>query len=352
MTLLVVGSVAFDSVRGPRGSVERMLGGSATYFSIAASYFTQVRVVGVVGEDFEEEHHSVLLERGVCTEGLERVPGKTFFWSGEYSADMNERQTLETQLNVFATFQPKLPPHYRQSPYLFLGNIDPELQLSVASQMESPALVAGDTMNFWIEGKRGELQKTLRKIHILIINDSEARQLSGEYNLLKAARAIQAMGPETVVIKRGDSGATMMLQEGEVFSIPALPLHEVYDPTGAGDSFAANAMLDNVLVAYGVSCDKRAALYAAGHDLKDPLLSPVYGDMHGFPPAILTTGTRDLLLSNTVRVHRKLRQAGVEAVLQVFEGQAHAQYLRDVNAPETKDAFAEIALFFDKHLGK
>ena len=258
MTLLVVGSVAFDSVRGPRGSVERMLGGSATYFSIAASYFTQVRVVGVVGEDFVEEHHSVLLERGVCTEGLERVPGKTFFWSGEYSANMNERQTLETQLNVFATFEPKLPLHYRHSPYLFLGNIDPELQLSVASQMESEALVAGDTMNFWIEGKRAELQKTLRKIHILIINDSEARQLSGEHNLLKAARAIQSMGPETVVIKRGDNGATMV-HEGEVFSIPALPLHEVYDPTGAGDSFAGGFM--GYLASRGVeriATDKKA----------------------------------------------------------------------------------------------
>src|SRR5437899_726903 len=146
MTLLVVGSVAFDSVRGPRGCVERMLGGSATYFSIAASYFTAVRIVGVVGDDFEDEHHSVLLKRGVCTQGLERAAGKTFFWSGEYNIDMNERQTLETQLNVFGTFAPKLPLHYRQSPYLFLGNIDPELQFEVTSQMESPALIGGDTM--------------------------------------------------------------------------------------------------------------------------------------------------------------------------------------------------------------
>jgi len=241
MTLLVVGSVAFDSVSGPRGSVERMLGGSATYFSIAASYFTSVQVVGVVGEDFEDHHHNVFLKLGICTQGLERVPGKTFFWAGEYSHNMNERQTLDTQLNVFATFEPKLPLHYRQTPYLFLGNIDPELQLIVASQMESPALIAGDTMNFWIEGKREHLERTLRKIHVLIINDSEARQLSGEYNLLKAGRAIQAMGPKTVVIKRGDNGATM-LQESEIFSVPALPIEEVFDPTGAGDSFAGGFM--------------------------------------------------------------------------------------------------------------
>ena len=241
MTLVVVGTVAFDSVSGPHGSMERMLGGSATYFSLAASYFTDVRVVGVVGEDFEDHHHEVLIKRGVCTEGIERAPGKSFFWAGEYSANMNERQTLDTQLNVLATFDPKLPEHYRQSPYLFLGNIDPELQYRVAGQMESPRLIAGDTMNFWIEGKRADLDKMLQKIHVLLINDSEARQLSGEYNLLKAARAIQLMGPETVVIKRGDNGATM-LQKADIFSVPALPLEEVLDPTGAGDSFAGGFM--------------------------------------------------------------------------------------------------------------
>ena len=241
MSLLVVGSVAFDSVKGPRGSVERMLGGSGTYFSIAASYFTDVRLVGVVGDDFADEHHDILIKRGVCTQGLERVPGKTFFWAGEYNADMNDRQTLDTQLNVFATFQPKLPPHYRQSPYLFLGNIDPELQHSVALQMEAPMLIAGDTMNFWIEGKRKELVQTLQKIHVLIINDSEARLLSGEFNLIKAGRAIQKMGPGTVVIKRGDNGVTM-LQGDDIFSFPALPLEDVYDPTGAGDSFAGGFM--------------------------------------------------------------------------------------------------------------
>ena len=217
MSLLVVGSVAFDAVSGPRGSVDRMLGGSATYFAVAASYFTPVRVVGVVGDDFEEEHHQVFLDHGICTEGLERAPGKTFFWSGEYSQDMNERRTLDTQLNVFASFQPKLPPHYRQSPYLFLGNIDPELQSLVQDQMECPELIGADTMNFWIEGKRKELEKTLRNIHALLINDAEARQLSGEWNLVKAARAIRALGPHTVVIKRGDNGASLF-RDGEIFS--------------------------------------------------------------------------------------------------------------------------------------
>ena len=241
MRLLVVGSVAFDAVRTPHGAVDRMIGGSATYFSVAASYFTQVRVVGVVGDDFEDEHHQVFVERGVCTEGLERIPGKTFFWSGEYSADLNNRTTLVTDLNVFADFEPKLPPHYRQTPYLFLGNIDPELQSLVHRQMENPHIVAGDTMNLWIESKREHLGETLRGIGMLIINDSEARLLSGEHNLLKAARAIRAMGPQTVVIKRGDNGATLF-QDGEIFTAPALPLEEVFDPTGAGDSFAGGFM--------------------------------------------------------------------------------------------------------------
>jgi len=241
MRLLVVGSVAFDAVRTPRGAVERMIGGSATYFSVAASYFTEVRVVAVVGDDFGDEHHQVFAERGVCTEGLERVPGKTFFWSGEYSADLNERRTLATDLNVFGNFEPKLPPHYRQTPYLFLGNIDPELQSRVHRQMENPQLVAGDTMNLWIESRRAQLEETLRKIGILIINDSEARLLSGEHNLVKAARAIRAMGPQTAVIKRGDNGATLF-RDGEIFSVPALPLEEVHDPTGAGDSFAGGFM--------------------------------------------------------------------------------------------------------------
>ena len=241
MSLLVVGSVAFDAVKTVHGSVDRMLGGSASYFALAASYFTPVRVVGVVGDDFCDEHHDVFIQRGICTEGIERVSGKTFFWAGEYSPNMNDRTTLDTQLNVFATFEPKLPEHYRQSPYLFLGNIDPELQTRVQKQMTGPKLIAGDTMNFWIEGKREHLLDTLKGLHALIINDSEARLLSGEWNLVKAAKAIRGMGPHTIVIKRGDNGATIY-QHGHIFSAPALPLEGVHDPTGAGDSFAGGFM--------------------------------------------------------------------------------------------------------------
>lgn len=241
MSLLVVGSVAFDAVRTPHGNVDKMLGGSATYFAIAASYFTSVQVVGVVGDDFEEQHHRVLTDRGVSTEGLERVPGKTFFWSGEYSPNMNDRTTLDTQLNVFATFQPKLPAHYRQSPFLFLGNIHPELQSLVQGQMESPQLIGGDTMNLWIETTRPALEQMLKGLDILVINDSEARLLSGEWNLARAGRAIRSMGPKTVVVKRGDHGASVYEQD-HVFMAPALPLEAVQDPTGAGDSFAGGFM--------------------------------------------------------------------------------------------------------------
>jgi sugar/nucleoside kinase (ribokinase family) len=241
MSLLVVGSVAFDAVRTPHGSMDRMLGGSATYFAVAASYFTPVRVVGVVGDDFEDRHLRVLLDRGICTEGIERMPGKTFFWSGEYAPNMNDRTTLDTQLNVFASFQPKLPPHYRKSPFLFLGNIDPSLQSLVQSQMESPRLIGGDTMNLWIETARPALEEMLRGLDILVINDSEARLLSGEWNLARAGRAIRSMGPGTIVIKRGDNGASVF-EEDHVFMAPALPLETVHDPTGAGDSFAGGFM--------------------------------------------------------------------------------------------------------------
>lgn len=296
MTLVVVGTVAFDSVRGPHGAVDRMLGGSATYFSLAASYFTEVRVVGVVGEDFEEHHHDVLLKRGICTQGIERAPGKSFFWAGEYSANMNERETLDTQLNVLATFDPKIPAHYRESPYLFLGNIDPELQHKVAGQMSAPSLIAGDTMNFWIEGKRDHLDRTLRKIHVLIVNDSEARQLSGEYNLLKAGRAIQRMGPETVVIKRGDNGATM-LQNGDIFSVPALPLEEVFDPTGAGDSFAGGFM--GYLASRGVA--------NGGADTKAFRRAIIYGSVMG-SFAVENFGVERLLHLTREQIDNRLRE--------------------------------------------
>jgi sugar/nucleoside kinase (ribokinase family) len=241
MSLLVVGSVAFDAVRTPQGHRDKMLGGSATYFAVAASYFSPVRVVGVVGDDFEERHLRVLSDRGVSTEGIECLSGKTFSWSGEYAPNMNDRTTLDTQLNVFATFQPKLPPDYRKTPFLFLGNIDPTLQCLVQNQMEAPRLIGGDTMNLWIETTRPELERMLKGLDILVINDSEARMLSGEWNLARAGRAIRSMGPKTVVIKRGDSGASVY-EEDHVFMAPALPLENVVDPTGAGDSFAGGFM--------------------------------------------------------------------------------------------------------------
>ncbi|HWP84953.1 MAG TPA: PfkB family carbohydrate kinase [Terriglobia bacterium] len=262
MSLLVVGSVAFDAVRTPHGSVEKMLGGSATYFAVAASYFAPVRVVGVVGDDFEEQHLRVLRDRGVCTEGIERVPGKTFFWAGEYAPNMNERTTLDTQLNVFATFQPKLPGHYRQSPFLFLANIHPRLQRQVQEQMRSPQLVGGDTMNLWIETERPALERMLQGLDILVINDAEARQLSGEWNLAKAGRRIRALGPRTVVIKRGDNGASVY-EEDHVFMAPALPLENVVDPTGAGDSFAGGFMGYLAASANGVPTTPRARMRRA-----------------------------------------------------------------------------------------
>jgi len=241
MNTLVVGSLAFDAVKTPFGQVERMLGGSATYFSLAASYFTPVRVVGVVGDDFGEAELAVFHERGIDTAGVERAAGKTFFWAGEYSENLNDRTTLDTQLNVFADFQPKIPAAYRDSEFLFLGNIDPELQRHVQQQMSAPVLVAGDTMNFWIQGKPQALRQTLEGIHTLVINDGEARLLSGEYNLLAAARKIHAMGPRTLIVKRGEYGA-LLFQDGRVFCAPAFLLETLCDPTGAGDSFAGGFM--------------------------------------------------------------------------------------------------------------
>lgn len=241
MNILVVGSVAFDAVKTPFGAVDRMLGGAATYFSLAASFFARVRIVAVIGEDFTDDDMAVFQQRNICTAGLERAPGKSFFWSGEYADNLNDRITLDTQLNVFADFQPKIPPAYRDSELLFLGNIDPELQRGVQSQLPAPRLVAGDTMNFWIQGKREELLRTLAGLHVLLINDGEARLLSGEYNLLAAARSIQAMGPRVLVIKRGEYGA-LLFHESKLFCVPGLLLDQVRDPTGAGDSFAGGFM--------------------------------------------------------------------------------------------------------------
>ncbi len=237
MSILVVGSVAFDSIETPFGQVEDALGGSATYFSTSASFFTDVSLVAVVGEDFPDEHRQMLAERNIDLAGLQTAPGETFRWKGRYGFDLNEAHTLDTQLNVFENFSPELPENYRDAEYVFLANIDPELQLDVLSQVRNPKLVACDTMNFWIEGKREQLIKTLAHVDVLIINEGEVRQLADEPNLQKAARIILAMGPKTLVIKRGEYGV-IMYSEHSVFSAPAVPLEEVFDPTGAGDTFA------------------------------------------------------------------------------------------------------------------
>lgn len=241
MSLLVVGSVAFDSVKTPFGEVDEVLGGSATYFATAASYFTDVAIVAVVGDDFPEEHLTFLKSRKINTAGIERKEGKTFRWKGEYGYELNEAHTLDTQLNVFQSFRPKLPESYKGRRVVFLANIDPDLQREVLSQVKEPALVACDTMDFWINGKRDSLLETLKLVDILLINDGEARELSKEPNLVKAAEKILSFGPEALVIKRGEYGA-LMFQKGKIFSAPAYPLESVFDPTGAGDSFAGGFM--------------------------------------------------------------------------------------------------------------
>lgn len=238
MSLLVVGSVAFDAIETPLGKVDRTLGGAASYFALAASHFTPVRIVAVVGEDFTKKEEAVFRGRKINLDGLERAKGKSFFWSGRYSMNMNERTTLATELNVFANFRPTLPESYRDSQFVFLGNIDPTLQHSVLQQMKKkPKVAALDTMNYWISGTPQALRQALEDVHILMINDDETRQLTGEHNLLRAAKAVFKMGPRTLVIKRGEHGA-LMIHEKFIFSVPAFPLEEVKDPTGAGDSFA------------------------------------------------------------------------------------------------------------------
>ncbi len=241
MSLLVVGSVAFDTIETPYGQAEEILGGAATYFSVTASYFTPVRIVAVVGEDFGAEQRRVFENHGIDTQGLERAAGKTFRWRGEYRGNMDEAKTLETQLNVFQTFTPKIPPAYLDSRFLFLANIDPSLQFHVRKQINGPRLTGCDTMNFWINGKLPELKKTLAAVDALVINEGEARMLSGTENLPRAAAAIHKLGPRTVVIKRGEHGA-VLFQEGLIFFAPAFPLEQVHDPTGAGDTFAGGFM--------------------------------------------------------------------------------------------------------------
>jgi sugar/nucleoside kinase (ribokinase family) len=242
MSLLVVGSVAFDAVETPHGKVDRMIGGAATYFSVAASFFTHVNLVGVVGEDFTAREEAIFKGRRIDIAGLERAQGKSFFWAGRYGIDPNDRVTLATELNVFATFRPKLPEKFRKPSHVFLANIDPTLQYSVLEQLSSrPKVVALDTMNYWIEGTPAELRKILKRTDVLMVNDAEARMLSNEHNLLRAAKHIFSLGPRTLIIKRGEYGALMVDSKG-VFSVPALLLEKVHDPTGAGDSFGGGFM--------------------------------------------------------------------------------------------------------------
>lgn len=241
MSLLVVGSIALDSVKTPFGEVEEVLGGSATYFSTSASYFTDVSVVAVVGSDFPEKYLKFLKSRMIDIEGIERMDGKTFRWKGEYGYDLNEARTLDTQLNVFRSFKPRLPDSYKDKKIVFLANIDPDLQRDVLRQVNKPLLVACDTMNYWIEGKRESLLETLKMVDILLINDSEARELAREPNLVKAAKRLLSYGPKTIVIKRGEYGA-LMFKDNKIFSAPAYPLDSVFDPTGAGDCFAGGFM--------------------------------------------------------------------------------------------------------------
>ena len=241
MSLLVVGSVALDSVETPFGKAEDVIGGSATFFAASASHFNSVQLVGVVGDDYPTDQLAPLAARGVDLSGLERAAGRSFRWRGRYRHDLNAAETLETHLGVFSHFSPKIPPQFRSAPYVFLGNIDPRLQLDVLRQVEKPKLVACDTMNFWIESRRPELVELLKHVDVITINDAEARQLTDRVNLVKAARWILERGPRYVIIKKGEHGA-YLFHERTIFFAPAYPLEDVFDPTGAGDSFAGGFM--------------------------------------------------------------------------------------------------------------
>lgn len=241
MSLLVVGSVALDSVETPFGKADDVLGGSATYFSVSASHQTPVQLVGVVGNDYPVDKLEPLKARGIDLAGLEHADGESFRWRGRYRHDLNSAETLETRLGVFSHFRPKLPEQFRSAEYVFLANIDPRLQLQVLEQVDKPKLVACDTMNFWIESRRGDLMELLKHVDLITLNDGEARQLTEQANLVKAARWILDRGPRTVLIKKGEHGAFMFTRES-VFYAPAYPLEAVFDPTGAGDSFAGGFM--------------------------------------------------------------------------------------------------------------
>ncbi len=241
MSIVVVGSVAYDTVETATGRRDDALGGAATFFSVAARFFAPVSMVGVVGEDFKPEHQRMLTDRGIDVRGLERHAGKTFHWHGRYHEDMNKRDTISLALNVFEGFNPNLLPDQQHSDYLFLANISPELQYRVLSQVQSPKLVAADTMDFWIQNARPHLTRLLERLDILTVNDDEARMLTGEHNLVKAGRAILQMGPKSVLVKRGEYGVLQFSKEG-MFAVPAYPLEDVIDPTGAGDTFAGGMM--------------------------------------------------------------------------------------------------------------
>jgi sugar/nucleoside kinase (ribokinase family) len=248
MSILVVGSVAFDDITSPSGTRKNVLGGAATYFGLAASYFTKVRVVGVVGDDFTAEYEDVLKQRGIDTRGIERAPGKTFRWGGTYAGNLNEAKTDYTELNVFEEFQPKIPKEYADTEFLFLANIHPTLQANVRHEMNGVQMTGGDTMNYWITGTPRELGEMLKLVNVLLINDTEAKMIAKESNLPRAAQKVLAMGPQALVIKHGEYGATIFFREGAFgvgrhpFRAPALPIEEVQDPTGAGDSFAGGFM--------------------------------------------------------------------------------------------------------------
>ncbi|PYX21376.1 MAG: sugar kinase [Acidobacteria bacterium] len=248
MSILVVGSVAFDNITTPSGSVENILGGAATHFALAASFFTEVRVVAVVGDDFTAEHENVLKKRGIDTRGIERASGKTFRWGGRYTDNLNEAKTDFTELNVFEQFQPKIPKEYADTQFLFLANIHPSLQAAVRHEMDGVLLTGGDTMNFWINKTPRELAEMLKLVNVLLINDTEAKMIAHETNLPRAAQKVLALGPQALVIKHGEYGATIFFREGAFgigrhpFRAPSLPIEEVKDPTGAGDSFAGGFM--------------------------------------------------------------------------------------------------------------
>lgn len=236
--VLIVGSVALDSVKTPLGQVDNALGGAAVYSSVAASFFAPVMIVGVVGEDFPKEHIEFLAGRGIDVRGIKTEPGKSFRWAGTYEFDLNQAQTLSTELNVFEHFRPQIPDAYQTADYVFLANIDPDLQLEVLDQVKNPKLVASDTMNFWIQSKSEQLKKVLERVDVAFLNDAEAKQLTGTDSVIKAAYEIRAMGPKSVIIKKGEHGALMFCDSELCFAAPSYPLQTVVDPTGAGDSFA------------------------------------------------------------------------------------------------------------------